>query len=603
MTTKDRTHDISSIDHHVKDVDTLCQVLNQALTAAFPRSSRSRYSDVYVLLISWENDDLGVVTEIDELEVLLRHMYHYRTDQWKIPSNKSHNAVVRRIMQSLEDFESTDNLLIVYYGGHGYMNEDRQCVWLCNQRPGAATVQWSSIQTNLEEADSDVLILLDCCAAASSAGGSGNGITELIAACGFEDFAPGVGEHSFTRSLIEELRYYGQRPGPISTAFLHNKVLARAKKSWNPRYQSAGAQERRKTPIHIHLADRSKQRCIELTPLAFPPELRDTLSQSGSLAPSTSPSEVSEMSNLGGSSQTSLNEVWPDPEHNSPKVLISVALEEDQFLRTEDVLDWLKSFPALAKCVHIESAYKSDSTLLLLSLPVALWDMLPNDPAISFVAFVKSANLLGARKPVEVKGEVKKQLPKKAILDHARTPMPDLVIDKYGRPSVHHTASPKRLTFSTPQASNTSPITSFGHPGDPVPSQTADTKALDLKTKTPTYIKVHNKHVELETLQDLKLPWEYDDRDFNYIIIKRWMDQKEQDDMFARSQLLRDERDERDRRERLERPFGSPSLIKQVRGRKTVREYHPRTVTYNRKPRHPDRLESQEPIDKGPSKH
>lgn len=393
-------------------------------------------------------------------------------------------------------------------------------VWLTaicsNQRPGAATVQWSSIQTNLEEADSDVLILLDCCAAASSAGGSGNGITELIAACGFEDFAPGVGEHSFTRSLIEELRYYGQRPGPISTAFLHNKVLARAKKSWNPRYQSGGTQERRKTPIHIHLADRSKQRCIELTPLAFPPELRDSLSQTGSLAPSISPSEDSDSLNPGGSSQTSLNELWPDPEHNSPKVLISVALEEDQFLRTEDVLDWLKSFPALAKCVRIESVYKSDSTLLLLSLPVAVWDLLPNDRAISFVAFVKSANLLESQKSEGAVMGMQKQARKKAPSGQAFTPphyFDTKPVSEIGTLAILSRTSPyyqaqedKRMNEY--HSSMSSKISSSG---DAVSGIAAKTKALDPKAKIPTYIKVHRKHVDLETLADFELPWEWDD--------------------------------------------------------------------------------------------
>lgn len=62
----------------------------------------------------------------------------------------------------------------------------------------------------LEEAECDVLILLDCCAAASSGGNHGRGVTEVIAACGFEVFAPGVGEHSFTRSLIDELKYLNQ---------------------------------------------------------------------------------------------------------------------------------------------------------------------------------------------------------------------------------------------------------------------------------------------------------------------------------------------------------------------------------------------------------
>lgn len=253
----------------------------------------------------------------------------------------------------------------------------------------------------LEEADSDVLILLDCCAAASSAGGSGKGITELIAACGFESSAPGVGEHSFTRTLIEELRYYGQRPGIITSVFLHNKVLARAMKSWNPRYASEGAQERRRTPIHINLADQSKRRCIELTPLPILPssDFHQASSSTGSSSPSSLPSEDVDISDSDESNPSSLDEVWPDPAFNLPKVLISINLEEEQILRTEEWIEWLQSLPAIADSVSVEGVYRSNSTLLLITLPVAVWDLLPKDPAISFIAFVKSCNLMHAKDP------------------------------------------------------------------------------------------------------------------------------------------------------------------------------------------------------------
>ncbi|KAL8853740.1 MAG: hypothetical protein Q9221_001383 [Calogaya cf. arnoldii] len=381
---KDRTHDISLIDYHVKDVESLGKVLNNAAAAAFPRSGSSRYRDVYVLLLSWEGDDLGVVGEIDDLEAVFRDIYRYRVERWKIPSTTSHNSLVYRIMHALRDFESNDKLFITYYGGHGFMNDDRQCVWL-------------SIQTMLEEAECDVLVLLDCCAAASSGGSHGKGVTELIAACGFEAFAPGVGEHSFTRSLIEELKYLSQRCEAITTALLHNKVLARIKKSWNPRYSSNGSQERRRTPIHIHLSDDTKQRCIKLAPqlstvTALSPQSLQA-SSSPSSGPSTSASEDVDMIDSQGTSQTSLSEVWPDETFESPKVLISVALQEDQRLNAEDWLEWLMSIPALAKLVHVEGVFKSDSTLLILSLPVALWDTILKDPALTFLAFVRSHNL------------------------------------------------------------------------------------------------------------------------------------------------------------------------------------------------------------------
>lgn len=130
MAVKERTHDISLIDHHVKDVATLSDILNQSLSAAFPRATRSRYHDVYVLLLSWEDDDLGVESEINELDYVFENVYRYRTDQWRIPTSKSHNALVRRVMEALEEAEARNVLLVVYYGGHGYMNDDRHCVWL-----------------------------------------------------------------------------------------------------------------------------------------------------------------------------------------------------------------------------------------------------------------------------------------------------------------------------------------------------------------------------------------------------------------------------------------------------------------------------------------
>lgn len=52
--------------------------------------------------------------------------------------------------------------------------------------PDSRTVQWFGLQTMLETTQPDVLMLLDCCAAASSVSSSGTGLTELVAACGFE---------------------------------------------------------------------------------------------------------------------------------------------------------------------------------------------------------------------------------------------------------------------------------------------------------------------------------------------------------------------------------------------------------------------------------
>ena len=55
-----------------------------------------------------------------------------------------------------------------------------------------------------------------------------------------------------------------------------------------------------------------------------------------------------------------------------PKVLVSLALEEDQYLLTNEWAEWLESVPAIVKFAQIEGVYQSNSTLMLLSIPTAI---------------------------------------------------------------------------------------------------------------------------------------------------------------------------------------------------------------------------------------
>ena len=77
--------------------------------------------------------------------------------------------------------------------------------------------------------------------------------------------------------------------------------------------------------------------------------------------------------------------------------MISLALEDDQQLDLNCWEEWLANFPAIAKHVKVQGVFKSHSTLLLLSLPVMVWDLLPDDPACAFIAFIRSNNLLRAQ--------------------------------------------------------------------------------------------------------------------------------------------------------------------------------------------------------------
>lgn len=77
-----------------------------------------------------------------------------------------------------------------------------------------------------------------------------------------------------------------------------------------------------------------------------------------------------------------------------PHVLISLALEEEQLLDVEQCRKWLQDFPILAKSVTVQGVYRSNSTLLILSVPVLIWDLLPNHPACTFIGYAHSVDLL-----------------------------------------------------------------------------------------------------------------------------------------------------------------------------------------------------------------
>lgn len=101
----------------------------QSAKRAFPNSAYSRYKEVEVLLIRWEEDELEVEWELNELHKVFRDLYGFTTEQFLIPSQNSHRKLNLKALRFVEEHENEDTLLIVYYGGHGVINKARQSTW------------------------------------------------------------------------------------------------------------------------------------------------------------------------------------------------------------------------------------------------------------------------------------------------------------------------------------------------------------------------------------------------------------------------------------------------------------------------------------------
>jgi hypothetical protein len=114
----------------------------------------------------------------------------------------------------------------------------------------------------------------------------------------------------------------------------------------------------------------------------------------------TEPSDEAAFPALGSGDQNelysmaSLAKVLGDGHTPLPQVLLSLALAEDPVLDFDCCRKWLQDFPALAKYATVQGVYKSNSTLLILSIPIIIWDWLPEDPACTFIGYIYSKKLL-----------------------------------------------------------------------------------------------------------------------------------------------------------------------------------------------------------------
>jgi hypothetical protein len=112
-----RTHDISFTEGHISNIERLGADLDAAVKAVWPKRHGIKYSQVHVLLLSWEADDLGVGEEIKGLRHVFRDRFNFQVQLYQIPSLKPDKELKRRVLDFL-DLDSKDTLLIVYYGGH-----------------------------------------------------------------------------------------------------------------------------------------------------------------------------------------------------------------------------------------------------------------------------------------------------------------------------------------------------------------------------------------------------------------------------------------------------------------------------------------------------
>ena len=234
----------------------------------------------------------------------------------------------------------------------------------------------------------------------------GNGVTELIAACAFNDSTNGVGRFSFTHALIGQLTKLVSMPS-FTVGYLYNLLFAEIQ-GWRKEDT-----RHKKAPVHLvltqdhrlprsikiysktsSLGGRVLQTAEALSREANPWDVLFPWYQQESSLESTPAADnvISPFSSDAASSMTSISAI---PEY--PRLLFSIRISENikpRELSTELFADWLGTLPIATTSVRVEAGFASDSTLLMVSMPVGLLGYLPDDPAITMLGITRSINLL-----------------------------------------------------------------------------------------------------------------------------------------------------------------------------------------------------------------
>lgn len=78
------------------------------------------YKDVYVLLIFWKDARPNFSEPVSKLEAVFRKHYNFKTETLPITLDEEPDKLVGDKLSSfIDSYDSKENLLIIFYGGHG----------------------------------------------------------------------------------------------------------------------------------------------------------------------------------------------------------------------------------------------------------------------------------------------------------------------------------------------------------------------------------------------------------------------------------------------------------------------------------------------------
>lgn len=249
----------------------------------------------------------------------------------------------------------------------------------------AAKLRWEAIKSLFEDAHADILLILDTCAIPDPPASGSHGTKQGLAASAADQHHRDQNVQSFTADMIEVLRrLHGGRPFTIKRLYeelVSQKQLQISQDMVSSNAATRDSADKLQLPVFFTLTPGNRQ-FLALAPV---------------------PTKTAAFADNECSTTDSLSYCRQEDQLIDPGLAIELRFDQRVLVCTTFVGDaspdmsffnqWLRDSPALASKIAVEGMFLGPPTMLLISMPLAIWNVVQHDKVCCFLGYVSSHNM------------------------------------------------------------------------------------------------------------------------------------------------------------------------------------------------------------------
>lgn len=260
-----------------------------------------------------------------------------------------------------------------------------------NKREDAAKLKWDGVRCLFEDAQSDILLLLDTCFDPDTAVAGSHGMKQAIAACSPEHNLRDIsGQRSFTTSLVEALRKLSSGR-PFSAQRLYEEA------------RSLRLQHLAQDHTTVNVANGANPNPLPAQLpffLSLTPGNGQNLTLASLVGPNLPASSLNGADAVDAQSRRAREDNLIDPESvtdlrfDEPRILVCTTFVGDASPDMSFYNQWLQNKPPLGARIAVEGMFLGPPTMLLISMPHSIWNVVQHDKVCCFLGYISSHNMI-----------------------------------------------------------------------------------------------------------------------------------------------------------------------------------------------------------------